>query len=96
MTKINYQGLRKKLDYNDRVLVILRDELYKGRWFNVKRSLEKRLRTGPYIYNLAMRLKEDLKRIEKLSKLEERYQKKYNDFNLNDLLKKSVDLEKKL
>lgn len=53
----------------DRMLVVLRDELYEGRWDLMKRDLEDRLEGRPYIFKLVHRIQDDLRRIERLEKL---------------------------
>lgn len=64
------------------MLVILRDELYGGSWERMVKDLNDRLKGRPYIFKLVNRIKDDIKRIDKLRE----YEKKHG-VNLSDLLK---------
>jgi hypothetical protein len=52
------------------MLVRLRDELYEGRWDTMLADLNDRLQGKPYIFKLAHRIQDDLKRIERLHRFE--------------------------
>ena len=54
----------------ERMLVILRQELYEGSWDEMVADLKARLGGKPYIFKLASRIEDDLVRIEKLREFE--------------------------
>lgn len=56
----------RALAQEDRVLVDVRDELYGGDWAELEHDLKARLLGKPYIFKLASKIEEDLKRIERL------------------------------
>lgn len=56
----------RTLAREDRVLLDVRDELYGGTWDELERDLRARLAGKPYIFKLASRIEDDLKRIERL------------------------------
>ena len=61
-----------KLNAEEKMLVTLRDELYGGSWDRMLKDLKDRLKGRPYIFKLVNRIKDDLKRIEKLKANEKR------------------------
>lgn len=63
----------RSLQPEERLLLTLRDELYGGKWENLKRDLKDRLEGRPYVFKLAGRIKDDLARIEKLEGYEKRH-----------------------
>lgn len=71
----------RSLDPQERQLIILRDELYDGSWGEMRSDLEDRRDGKPFIFKLANRIDEDLKRIERLCAYE-----KAEDVNLGELL----------
>jgi hypothetical protein len=54
----------------ERMLVVLKRELYEGSWQEMVADLNARLQGRPYIFKLAHRIADDLQRIERLSKFE--------------------------
>ena len=56
----------------ERMLVVLRSELYDGRWEEMTDDLQARLAGRPYIFKLAHRIADDLARIERLRVFEQR------------------------
>lgn len=66
----------------ERMLIVLRDELYGGSWDRMLQDLRDRLRGRPYIFKLVNRIQEDIARIEKLQE----YEKKHG-VNLGDFIK---------
>ena len=66
----------------ERMLVVLREELYGGSWDRMLTDLRDRLRGRPYIFKLVNRIQEDIARIEKLQE----YEKKHG-VNLGDFIK---------
>lgn len=67
--KAYYQSLAQE----EKMLLILRDELYSGQWEQMRRDLQDRLAGKPYIFKLVHRIEEDLVRIEKLSGYETKH-----------------------
>lgn len=74
------QKYYESLSAEEKMLLTLRDELYGGSWERMIKDLNDRSRGRPYIFKLVNRIKEDLKRIEKLME----YEKKHN-INLSQL-----------
>ncbi len=56
----------------ERMLVILKRELYEGSWDEMVADLQARLEGRPYIFKLAHRIADDLERIDRLRSFEER------------------------
>ena len=61
------QGMTKE----ERMLVVLKAELYEGDWEEMVTDLRARLEGRPYIFKLAHRITEDLERIARLREFEE-------------------------
>lgn len=57
----------------ERMLVVLKAELYEGSWDEMAADLKARLSGGPYIFKLAHRISDDLERIERLRSFERRW-----------------------
>jgi len=57
----------------ERMLVVLRHELYEGSWDEMVKDLQARLEGRPYIFKLAHRITDDLERIERLRKVEQSF-----------------------
>lgn len=55
----------------ERMLVVLKRELYEGSWDEMVADLKARLEGRPYIFKLAHRIADDLERIEKLRRFEQ-------------------------
>ncbi len=51
------------LDDKHRMLVVLKSQLYGGRWEPMLEDLQNRLEGKPYIFKLANRIKDDVERI---------------------------------
>lgn len=58
------------LGREERVLVLLRDELYGGAWDALEADLRARLERRPAVFKLSTRIEEDLERIAKLREFE--------------------------
>ena len=56
-----------------RMLVILKKQLYGGDWESMLDDLRNRLEGKPYIFKLASRIQDDIERIEKLSQFEKEH-----------------------
>lgn len=63
----------------ERMLVLLKRELYEGSWDEMVADLKARLENRPYIFKLAHRITDDLERIERLRAFE-----KHNRVDLSD------------
>ena len=61
------------LDDKYRMLVILKSQLYGGRWQEMLDDLQSRLEGKPYIFKLANRIKDDVERIGLLRAFEQKY-----------------------
>lgn len=59
------------LTREERMLVVVRDELYGGSWAEMRADLEARLEGRPYIFKLAHRIEDDLDRIERMREFEQ-------------------------
>jgi hypothetical protein len=59
------------LTTEERMLVVLKAELYEGSWDEMVEDLQARLGGRPYIFKLAHRITEDLDRIRRLRQFEE-------------------------
>ncbi|RME73936.1 MAG: hypothetical protein D6776_06150 [Planctomycetota bacterium] len=64
------EAFARALSRDDRTFLVLRDELYAGRWEDVEADLRARLDGKPFIFQLATRIEEDLERIERLRRFE--------------------------
>ena len=60
----------RTLDNEHRMLVILKAQLYGGRWEPMLDDLKNRLEGKPYIFKLASRIKDDVERIEQMMAFE--------------------------
>ena len=63
-----------QLTPEEKMLVILKGELYEGDWSSMLEDLRNRLEGRPYIFKLADRITEDIARIEKLQNFEKAHQ----------------------
>ena len=63
----------EQLPQEERMLIMLQRELYDGSWTAMLSDLENRLEGKPYIFKLANRIHQDVERIEKLKKFEEKH-----------------------
>lgn len=72
------------LTEEERMLLILRDELYGGSWDKMEEDLRNRLKGRPYIFKLVNRIEEDLKRIEKLRSYEQKHKINLQDYKTNE------------
>ena len=72
----------KSLTNDEKMLIVLRDELYGSSWRLMINDLRARLRSKPYIFKLVNRIQDDIKRIQRLSRFE-----RQNKLNLGDYVK---------
>jgi hypothetical protein len=59
-----------RLSDEQRMLVVLKSQLYEGSWEPMLDDLRNRLAGKPYIFKLADRIKDDIERIEQMQKFE--------------------------
>lgn len=64
----------------DRMLVVLKRELYEGCWDEMIADLRARLEGRPYIFKLAHRIIDDLERIKQLRAFERQHDVDLSDF----------------
>ena len=64
----------------ERMLVVLKRELYEGSWDEMAADLQARLAGKPYIFKLAHRIEDDLGRIDQLRAIEQRYGVDLSDY----------------
>ncbi len=69
------------LEQPERMLVILRDELYEKSWDLMINDLKARLNGEPFIFKLADKIDKDLQSVEKIRTFENQ-----NDINLGDFV----------
>lgn len=65
----------------ERMLVVLKKELYEGSWDEMLADLQARLNGKPYIFKLANRITDDIDRIKRLDEFE-----RDNDIDLGDYI----------
>ena len=68
------------LTREQRMLVVLKRELYEGSWEEMEADLRARLEGRPYIFKLAHRIAEDLERIQTLRQFEQQWDVDLADF----------------
>jgi hypothetical protein len=61
----------ERLTREERMLIVIRRELYDGSWDDMVADLRARLEGRPYIFKLVHRISEDLERIARLRAFEE-------------------------
>jgi hypothetical protein len=61
----------RDLGREERMLLVLKRELYEGSWDDMEADLRARLEGRPYIFKLVNRISEDLERINRLRAFEE-------------------------
>lgn len=61
------------LSDEQRMLVILKKQLYDGSWEPMLDDLQNRLAGKPYIFKLANRIKDDIERIKQMRKFEQEH-----------------------
>ncbi len=70
----------ERLNSEERMLIILKVELYDGNWESMLADLRNRLAGKPHIFKLADRIAEDIERIEKLQAFEQKHQIDFSDY----------------
>ena len=61
----------ERLSSEERLLIVLKKELYESRWDEMIADLQARLNGSPYIFKLVDRIEDDLERIDRLRSFEE-------------------------
>lgn len=69
-----------QLSDEQRMLVLLKNELYEGSWDAMREDLSNRLDGKPYIFKLANRIKDDMGRIKELQSYEDEHQVDLADY----------------
>ncbi len=70
----------RSLAREERMLVVLKHELYEGSWDDMVADLQARLSGGPYIFKLASRITDDLERIRRLREFEQSHDVDLSDY----------------
>jgi hypothetical protein len=70
----------ERLSSAERLLVVLKRELYEGCWDEMVADLRARLEGRPYIFKLAHRISDDLERIERLRRFETQHDVDLSDY----------------
>lgn len=68
------------LDMEERMLIVLKAQLYAGKWEPMLEDLKNRLEGKPYIFKLINRIKDDIERIEVLRRFEDTYHVDLSDY----------------
>jgi hypothetical protein len=74
------QAFAASLAEEERMLILLRTELYEGSWQAMLTDLRNRLEGKPYIFKLANRIRDDIARIEKLQAFEQEHNVDLTEF----------------
>jgi len=74
------RGFADRLTREERMLVVLKRELYEGRWDDMVADLQARLEGRPYVFKLANRISDDLARIDRLRAFEETHGVDLSDY----------------
>ena len=69
-----------RLTPEERMLIILKRQLYGGDWSSMFADLENRLAGRPYVIKLQSRIKDDLERVRELSEFEKIHNVDLADF----------------
>ena len=69
-----------RLSDEQRMLIVLKSQLYDGRWDAMLDDLQNRLAGKPYIFKLANRIKDDIARIEQMQAFERKHNVDLADF----------------
>lgn len=64
----------RELSTEHKMLIVLKAQLYGGKWQPMYDDLKNRLEGKPYIFKLANRINDDIERIEQMKKFEDRYE----------------------
>lgn len=70
----------ERMTGEQRMLVVLKRELYEGSWDEMTADLTARLEGRPYVFKLAHRIVDDLERIETLRSFEQKHGVDLSDY----------------
>ena len=70
----------ERLSEEQRMLVILKAQLYGGRWEPMLEDLHNRLKGKPYIFKLVNRIQDDIERIEQMRHFEDEHKVDLADY----------------
>jgi len=70
----------ERIGDEQRMLIVLKHELYEGSWDEMLADLQARLEGRPYIFKLAHRIADDLERIRCLREFENRWGVDLSDY----------------
>lgn len=70
----------RSLDEPHRMLILLKSQLYGGRWEPMLDDLHNRLEGKPYIFKLANRIKDDVERIGRMMEFEKEHKVDLADY----------------
>lgn len=70
----------ERMTGEQRMLVVLKHELYDGSWDEMTADLKARLEGRPYIFKLAHRIVDDMERIEQLRQFERQHNVDLSDY----------------
>jgi len=76
----NVRQFVESMTSEERMLVVLKRELYEGSWDEMIADLRARLEGRPYIFKLAHRIADDLSRIDRLRAFEQEHAVDLSDF----------------
>jgi hypothetical protein len=74
------QAFVSQLSDEQRMLIVLKSQLYGGHWEPMLDDLKNRLAGKPYIFKLVNRIKDDIERIEILRQFETSHQVDLSDY----------------
>jgi hypothetical protein len=63
----------RSLSTEHKMLIVLKSQLYGGKWEPMYQDLKNRLEGKPYIFKLANRINDDIERIEQMRQFEQQY-----------------------
>jgi hypothetical protein len=63
----------KSLSAEHKMLIVLKSQLYGGKWEPMYQDLKNRLEGKPYIFKLVNRINDDIERIEQMRQFEKKY-----------------------
>jgi hypothetical protein len=68
------------LSAEHKMLIVLKSQLYGGKWEPMHQDLKNRLEGKPYIFKLANRINDDIERIEQMRQFEQQYSVNLADY----------------
>lgn len=70
----------KSLSAEHKMLIILKSQLYGGKWEPMYNDLKNRLEGKPYIFKLVNRINDDIERIDQIQQFEQQYNVNLSDY----------------